>query len=321
MERTIWGDKAVGHAGSVEGSGWMALAIEKNQAPGSVTAKRELANASVGDRLGDGVRATRFTMGWESTRIAEKVDGHFRHNDFHDAFAVTGARDAAGSNVCITAAADERRIADTTGKFTAGASRGCSGEERTARVESDSADRAGFMADVMFGSVGILATTGPGKALAIDDQLGGIAERNSIFGSKLFGASVHEHHVRGFFLHGAGQANGIANALDGGDSTRFQGRAIHEDGVKLDAAIASEMRAIAGVERGVVFEEGDGGFDSVGSGPAGSEDAPAFFESAGDASATVFDGFSGNVPGATMNDERRSQRERLPLRRGKSTRK
>src|SRR5271156_619832 len=94
--------------------------------------------------------------------IVQKIGGHFGHHNFHYAFARAGAGDAACFCVGVAAAADERRIADATGKFAAGAAGGSSGEEMSVFVESDGADGAGFVAEVMFGGVGIAEAAAPG---------------------------------------------------------------------------------------------------------------------------------------------------------------
>jgi hypothetical protein len=80
----------------------------------------------------------------------KKIDGHLRHHNFHDAFAVAGAGNAAGFSVGITAAADERGIADTSWEFAASATRGSAGGEIPVAVYRYSADRTVFVADVMF---------------------------------------------------------------------------------------------------------------------------------------------------------------------------
>src|SRR5580700_2438042 len=85
--------------------------------------------------------------------ILQEIRGHFGHYDFHDAFAVAGAGNAAGFGVRVAAAADERGIADASGKFAAGAAGGSASDEMSVPIESDGADRAGFVADVMFGGV------------------------------------------------------------------------------------------------------------------------------------------------------------------------
>src|SRR6266481_6898791 len=64
------------------------------------------------------------------------------------------------------------------------------------------------------------------------------------------------------------------------------------------------MGAIAGVEDRIVLENNDRGFDGFERGTARSEDAPASGESVAAAAAAGVDGFVGNVPSATVNNQR-----------------
>src|SRR6266705_7140491 len=89
-EVAVQGDVAVRHARRIEGETGIPLAVEKDEATSGVRA------------FGEKVK---------------KIDGGFGHNNFHDGFAVARARDAASFGVGVAAAADERRIADTTGEF------------------------------------------------------------------------------------------------------------------------------------------------------------------------------------------------------------
>ena len=121
MASTLWGDaegalcldEAVGHARCVKGSGWAAIAVKKDQAASGVGAMGEFADAGVGNELRvilrrRGVPQFRARCAARAGRRAQQVGGHFRHHDFHDAFAVAGAGDAAGLCVGVAAAADER---------------------------------------------------------------------------------------------------------------------------------------------------------------------------------------------------------------------
>jgi len=234
--------------------------------------------------------------------VVEEIGGHFGHHNSHDAFAVAGAGDAAGFRVGIAAASDQRRIADAAGKFAAGAARGRAREERAVFVESHSADGAGFVAEMMFGSVRIAEAAAPGDAFAFVDQVFRRAERDAVFLGEFFRAGGDEHHVLAVFEHAARQADGIVDVLDGGDCPSFQRAAVHNDGVELDVTVGIEMGAEAGVECGIVFQNYDGGCDGVNRGAAAGEDFPSGFECALDSRATVFDGFVGDVPGAAVND-------------------
>jgi hypothetical protein len=65
------------------------------------------------------------------------------------------------------------------------------------------------------------------------------------------------------------------------------------------------VRAVAGVENGVIFEDDDGGFDGVESRAAAGEDGPASGEGTMAARFAGVDGFVRNVPRAAVNDEGR----------------
>ena len=84
---------------------------------------------------------------------------------------MAGAGNAAGFGIGVAAAADERGIADAAGKFAAGSAGGSAGEELAVIVESDRADGAGFVADVMFGGVRIGEAAAPGDAFAFVDEI------------------------------------------------------------------------------------------------------------------------------------------------------
>ena len=107
----------VSHACGIERSRRMTFAVEKNQAAGRVHAMREFADASVGHSLREpaaprGIRI--LAMRRERLLALQKIRRHFRHHDFHDAFAVAGAGNAARFGIGVTTAADQRRIADAS---------------------------------------------------------------------------------------------------------------------------------------------------------------------------------------------------------------
>ena len=174
-------------------------------------------------------------------------------------------------------------------------------------VECDGADSAGFMAQVMLGGVGILKAAAPGGTLAINDEIFRRAERNSVFGGKYLCARADQHHVLGFFEHAARQAYGVTDAFDGGNGAGFQRGAVHHDGVELYAAIAIQVRADPCVERGIVFERDDGGFDGVNRLAACAENFPSGVEGAANSVAAIFDCFVGDVPSAAVDNEGRLQ--------------
>jgi hypothetical protein len=193
----------------------------------------------------------------------EKIAGGFGENDSHDGFAVAGGGDRTRFGVGVAARADERGIADAAGKFAAGAASGSSGEEAAMVVEGDGADGALFVAAMMLGGVGVIAATLPGFALGGRDEFFRIAERNALGVGESFGAIGDEHHVGTFFEDGAGGSNGIFDAMKASDRACAESGGVHDDGVALDLTIEIEVGTVTGVEDGIIFEGGDGGFDGI----------------------------------------------------------
>jgi hypothetical protein len=140
-------------------------------------------------------------------------------------------------------------------------------------------------------------------ALTVEDEFGVVDEGHAVGLGKLLGAVADEVDVVAFFKDQARGLNGIAQALDAGNSACLHAAAVHEECVKLHAAIGGEKAAAAGVEGGVVFENCDGGFDSVEGGCSAREKGVASFESLADTVQVVGSGVGGNGPCATVNEE------------------
>jgi hypothetical protein len=308
-EGAAGGDVAVGHAGRVESEGGIAVAVEENEATGGVSAFGE-----VMDRIARGEIGARNIAGRPGGRVntsrgaAKKIDGCFGHNDFHDGFAVAGARNAASFGIGVTTAADKRRIAYSAGKFAAGTAGGSGREKAAVAVHGYGADGSLLVAPMMFGGVFVPLAVQPGFAFGRADKIFRSAERNAVLFGETFGAFGDKHHVRRIFQDSASQANGVSNALQCRDGAGTERGAIHDDGVAFDAAIEIEVRAESGVEDGIVFQHNDGSFDRVKRGAAPGEKRPSRGESAATAGVTGFDGLIGNIPGTAMNDQRRFHR-------------
>jgi hypothetical protein len=60
-----------------------------------------------------------------------------------------------------------------------------------------------------------------------------------------------------FFEDGASGLNGIFDAAETGDGTGFERGRVHDNGITFDVATEIEMGAVACVESGIVFEDGD----------------------------------------------------------------
>jgi len=80
---------------------------------------------------------------------------------------------------------------------------------------------------------------------------------------KPLGAFSDEVDVSATFEDEASSLNGVAQTLDTGHAASFHAAAVHEEGVELNVAVGGEKAAMAGVEGGVVFKDGNGRFDGV----------------------------------------------------------
>ena len=293
---------AVGHTRSVKCSRGKAIAVEQDQTARGVRSMREFADASIGNGLRQRERPPFFSMRQQNARVVKKIDGHFGHHNFHDAFTVSGAGHAAGFGVSVTATANERRVADASGEFAARAAGGSSRGETSVAIDCDSAHRSVLVADMMLGCVRIFQASAPGRTFTLVYKFLGSTERYAIFRRELFRTRARKHHVFTFIQHAAGKANWIAHALHGSDGAGFQGRAVHHDSVKLDVAITIQMRAETRVECGIVFENYNGGLNRIHRRAGGRQNSPTLVQSAADSCAAVFERFVRNIPCATVND-------------------
>lgn len=122
---------------------------------------------------------------------------------------------------------------------------------------------------------------------------------------EFFRPGAYEVHVRTLFENNPRGFDWIAKALDAGHTTGFHPHAIHEQRIKLDAAIGCEKAAVARVEGGIVFKRCDSGFDRIKGRSTPREDGITGGESVADA------GFVGglvsirNSPGAAMHEQDR----------------
>ncbi len=105
-------------------------------------------------------------------------------------------------------------------------------------------------------------------ALAGDDEFGVVDQAHAVLGGEALGTGADEVDVGRFFEDEACGLNGVAEAFDAGDAAGAEVGTVHEEGVELDAAVAGEEGAAAGVEGVVVFHDGDGGLDGVDGGAA-----------------------------------------------------
>ena len=134
------------------------------------------------------------------------------------------------------------------------------------------------------GEAGSLAGLSFGEAftLAVQDQFGVVDEGHAVREGKLLGAGANEVDVGALFKDEPGSLDGIAETLDAGHAASLHSAAVHEEGVELNAAVGGQKAAAAGVEGGVVFEDGDGCFDGIDSGSAERENGIAGFKRVAD---------------------------------------
>jgi hypothetical protein len=144
---------------------------------------------------------------------------------------------------------------------------------------------------------------GEALTLAVEDQFGVVDEGHAVGVGELLGAGADEVDVRAFFEDQAGGLNGVAEALDTGHAASLHAAAVHEEGVELDAAVGGEKAAAAGVEGGVVFEDGDGGFDGIEGRAAAREDGIAGFKGVADTGFVSGSGVGGDGPCAAVDEE------------------
>jgi hypothetical protein len=306
------GDETVGHARGVESEAGIAVAVEEDEAAGGVGAFGKKMDGFAGGEIGAGGPARDVARRVHASGgAAEKINGGFGQDHFHDGFAVAGAGDAAGFGVGVATTADQGRIADAAGKFTASAAGGGGGEETAIRVECDGTDSSLFVAAVMLGSVFVGFAFHPSFVLGFADQFFALAKLDSVFDSEAFGAFGNQHHVRAILKDLAGNLNGVFDALQGGGSAGAKRGAVHHDGVALDMAVEIEVRAVTGIEDGIVFEDDDRGFYGIKSSAATGQDGPTGGEGAVTARFASIDGFVGNVPGATVNNKGRLHDQRI----------
>ncbi len=237
--------------------------------------------------------------------MTQEIDGGFGHDDFHDGFAIARAGGGAGSSVSVATTADQRRIADTAGKFAASAASGSGGEKAAVFIESDGANSALFVAAMVLGGVLVFRTAKIGVPFGFADEFFRFAEGHAVIFGKFFRAFSDEHHVTAMLINGASGANGIFDALQTSSGAAAKRSTVHHDGVTFDFAFGVEMRAEAGIEHGSIFENGDGGLDGVERGAAAGKDLPTFAEGFETALLAGVDGIVGNVPSTAVKDERR----------------
>lgn len=152
---------------------------------------------------------------------------------------------------------------------------------------------------------GGLAGFGVGEAFAfaIEYEFRVVNERHAVGVGELFSAGADEVDMLAFLKDESGGLDGVTEMLDTGDAAGAHAAAVHEEGVKLNAPVGGEEAATAGVEGGVVFKDGDGGFNGVKGGGAAGEEVVSGLKGSTDASLVGLGGIGGDGPSATVDEE------------------
>ena len=85
----------------------------------------------------------------------------------------------------------------------------------------------------------------------------------STLGGKHLGAAAHQQHVLRFLHHGAGGGDRIFDHRDAGHGAGPLFTPLHDRGIQFVAAFVREDGPLAGVEMRRVFQNADGGLDSI----------------------------------------------------------
>src|SRR5882757_219747 len=123
--------------------------------------------------------------------VAQKIHRGFGHHDFHDGFAIPGARDRAGFRIRITTATNQWRIADAAGEFAACAASGSSREEAALLVEGYSSNGALIVSAVMNGGMLVFFAAEISLPFGFADQFLRLAKRETGIFGKAFRAFAH----------------------------------------------------------------------------------------------------------------------------------
>lgn len=155
------------------------------------------------------------------------------------------------------------------------------------------------------GETGGVASLGVGETetLAIEDQFRVIDEGHAVGVGEVLGALADEVDVGAFLEDETRGVDGIAEALDAGDASGFHATAVHEERIELDASVGREEAAIASVEGGIVFKDGNSGFDGIEGGAAPGKDFVTELERVADSCFMVRSSVRGDGPGSAVNEE------------------
>ena len=304
------GGDAPGHGGGVVGEAEAAIGAEEDDSAVAAEAVVE---------VGDGFAGGDFWGG----AGGDAVSGPFAEDELHDGFSPAGEGDGGGEIVCIAAATDEGRVADAAGGLVEGAAGGGGSGEVAVGVEGYGADGVVGVHVRVEGGLGVLVVAkdlaGEGFvgeagglaglcvfeafAFAIEDQLGVVDEGHAMGVGKALRAFPDKVDVRRLLQDEAGGLDGVAEAFDAGYAAGLHASAVHEQGIELDTAIGGEKAAAAGVECGVIFQDGDGSFNGMEGRAAVGEDGLARFEGGADTGFVGGCRFGWDGPSTAVDEE------------------
>jgi hypothetical protein len=144
-----------------------------------------------------------------------------------------------------------------------------------------------------------------GKALAfaVENEFGVVDEGHAVGVGKALRAFSHEVDVGTFLKDEACGVDRIAQVFDAGDAAGFHAASVHEEGIELNAAVGGEEAASSSVEGGIVFEDGDGGFNGIDGCAAAGEDFVTDFEGVAHAGLVSGSSVGGDGPCSAMHEK------------------
>ena len=309
------GSEAPGHGGRVVGQAEASVGTEKDDAAVSAEAVEE---------VGDGLLCGHFGGG----AFGDAVGGPLAEDQLHDGFSPAGEGDGSGEIVGVTATPDEGGVADAAGSLVESAAGRGGGGQVAMGIEGDCADgvmaaesgrvrvgrksglgtfvvvedvaREGFV-----GQAGGLAGLGMGEALAfaVENQFSVVDKGHAVRLGELLGTVADEVDVGALFEDKPRGLNGVAEMLNTGNAASLHATPIHEKRIQLHTAIGGKEAAATGIEGGIVFKDGDRGFNSIEGGSSAGEKGVAGFKGIANAGFVSGCGVGGNGPCAAVNEK------------------
>ena len=122
--------------------------------------------------------------------------------------------------------------------------------------------------------------------------------------SKSFRPLPDQQDMLALFHDLSGKGDRVPDTMHRRDGTAPERFSIHDARIELNLAQGIEVRAVPGVERRTVFKVADDLLDRIDRGSSALEQLPAQSKGAFAPGPVRFDQRVGNIPGATVNDQR-----------------